>query len=542
MKKFVLIAILCVVQTSVAQPQDAFVFFADKENVQASIDNPLTILTQEAIDRKAMHDVVIDERDVPVTPAYIDALKNATGITVVAKSKWMNCVYVQGTQGDIENLLNLSFVTGVEWLDKDLNTFPVPDGTEGVDDKFAIEKLNRRIEYDYGAAANQIEMIRGDFLHQEDFTGEGMIIAILDSGFPGWASNPAFTHVIDDDRLLGTFDFVSRTTNVTGTGSHGVKTSSDIAGFIENEFVGTAPNASFYLFRTEYGPDENPREEAWWVAALERADSLGVDVINTSLGYQDYDNPNYDHSYEDLDGQTTFAARGANIALEKGMLLVTSAGNDGNGFGTVGTPGDAVGIFTVGAVNSEGEYVSFSSRGPTVDGRVKPDVMAQGADAAVVAQNGNVVFNNGTSFSSPILAGAITCLWQSRPEIKNFKVMRVVRETASMYENPTDEMGYGIPNFEDAYNALQILGVEEQILEENFVIYPNPVKNVFNLSFPLTAEKAQLQLLGVAGNLVWEQEVFPSENQIDISFLPSGMYLARVIANGVSNSFKIVKQ
>ena len=209
--------------------------------------------------------------------------------------------------------------------------------------------------------------------------------------------------MIDNNRLLGTFDFFSRTTNVTGTGSHGVKTSSDIAGFIEDQFVGTAPNASFYLFRTEYGPDENPREEAWWVEGLERADSLGVDVINTSLGYQDYDNPNYDHSYEDLDGQTTISSRGANIAFEKGMLLVTSAGNDGNGFGTVGAPADAPGVFTIGAVNSEGEYSSFSSRGPTVDGRVKPDVMAQGQDAAVVSQSGDIVFNNGTSFSSRYL-------------------------------------------------------------------------------------------------------------------------------------------
>jgi len=537
MKNLLIIAVLFVLQSSMAQIQDAWVFFADKENVQASIDDPISILTQEAIDRKAMHDVVIDERDVPVNEAYITQVKNATGITVFGKSKWMNCVYVQGTQANIENLLNLSFVTSVEWADKDLNDFPSSGDGE---DKFALENINSRIVYNYGAAANQIEMIKGDFLHQSNFTGEGMIIAVLDSGFPGINTNPGFSHIINDDRLLGTFDFFSRTTDVTGTGSHGVRTFSDIGGFIQDEFVGTAPNASFYLFRTEYGPDENPREEAWWVAALERSDSLGVDVINTSLGYQDYDNPNYDHSFEDLDGQTTFAARGANIAFEKGMLLVTSAGNDGNGFGTVGTPGDAPGIFTIGAVTSEGSYASFSSRGPTVDGRIKPDVMAQGADAAVIDQNGDVTFNNGTSFSSPILTGSITCLWQSRPEIKNGQIMQIVRGSAHLYENPTNQMGYGIPNFEDAYNALQILSVEDQFLERNFVIYPNPVKDVFTISFPVSSETAHLKIFSVQGNVVMEQTVSSSDNQVDITSLTTGMYIAILEAKEASNSFKII--
>jgi len=541
MKKTLFIAVLFVVQSIVAQTQDAWVFFDDKENVQASIDNPLTILTQEAIDRKSMHNVPIDARDVPVNEAYIIQVKNATGISVFAKSKWMNCVYVQGTQTNIENLLNLSFVSSVEWADKDLNTFPTPDDYTS-EDKFAIENVNNRIVYNYGAAANQIEMIKGDFLHQENFTGEGMIVAVLDSGFPDVNTNPAFSHIVNEGRLLGTFDFFSRTTNVTGTGTHGIRTFSDIGGFIENQFVGTAPNAAFYLFRTEYGPDENPREEAWWVAALERSDSLGVDVINTSLGYQDYDNPNYDHSYEDLDGHTTFAARGANIAFAKGMLLITSAGNDGNGFGTVATPADAPGLLSIGAVNSDGEYASFSSRGPTVDGRVKPDVMAQGQDAAVIDSSGNVTFSSGTSFSSPILTGSITCLWQSRPEVKNGQIMQIVRQSASLFNNPTNQMGYGIPNFEEAYNALQVLDVENQFLKQNFAIYPNPVTDVFSISFPVSSERGQLKVFNLLGNLVLKQTVFSENNQVNIASLPSGIYIATLEANNVSNSFKIVKK
>ena len=246
---------------------------------------------------------------------------------------------------------------------------------------------------------------------------------------------------------------------------HGTNTSSDIGGFIQDQFVGTAPEASFYLFVTEYVPTENPVEEAWWVEALERADSLGVDVVNTSLSYRGYDNSAYDHSYEDLDGQTTIAARGANHAFDKGMILVNSAGNGGNSsFPTVGTPADAPGVLTIGAVDSGGNYASFSSKGPTVDGRIKPDVMSQGQGSAIITTGGNVDFSSGTSFSSPIMAGAVTCLWQSRPEVPNAALMQVIRESASLYDSPTNEMGYGIPNFEDAYNALQILGIEDQLL------------------------------------------------------------------------------
>ena len=539
MKKVVLLVLVFVFQFGNAQIQDAWVFFADKENVQFSIDNPLTILTQESVDRKALHEVPIDERDVPVTETYITQIKNASGITYWAKSKWMNCVYVQGTMPDIEALLNLSFVTDIEWADKDLN-FPHPVGT--AQDKFAIENQTSRIEYNYGAAANQIEMIEGDYLHELDFTGEGMIIGVTDSGFPNFATNPAFSHVVNNNRLLGTFDFFSRTTNVEGTGQHGVNTTSDIVGFLENQFVGTAPNASLYLFRTEYGPDENPREEAWYVEALERADSLGVDVVNTSLGYQEYDNPNYTHTYEDLNGVTTFAARGSNIAFEKGMILVTSAGNAGNGFGTVATPADAIGLLAVGAVNAAGNYASFSSRGPTVDGRIKPDVMAQGQGSAVIRENGTVDFSNGTSFSSPILAGAVTCLWQSKPDAKNYEIMQIVRETASIYNNPTDEMGYGIANFRDAYNALHNLGIEDQFLNDNFAVYPNPVKDILNISFPQNVTNAEITLYNILGKEVMRTQVTASSNQVMLSSLPQGIYIATVIAEETKNSFKIIKQ
>lgn len=539
MRKLLLVLTILSIQQGVAQSQDAWVFFADKENVEVSLADPILIMTQEAIDRKELHGTAIDERDVPVNENYITQIKNATGITVRSKSKWMNCVYIIGSQPNIEALLDLPFVTNVEYADKSLNLFPGAP----IENKFSLEEAGQNIIYNYGAATNQIEMLSGDYLHELDYSGEGMIVAVLDAGFPSIDTNPGFQKMRDENRILGTYDFEARTENVDGTSSHGFVTSSDIGGFLQNEFVGTAPQASFYFFVTEYTPSETPVEEAWWVEALERSDSLGVDVVNTSLGYRGYDNPNYDHTYEDLDGQTTFSARGANIAFDKGMILVTSAGNGGNtSFPTVGTPGDSPGTLTVGAVNSNGIYVAFSSIGPTVDGRVKPDVMAQGSNAAVINTGGNIDFSSGTSFSSPIMAGVITCLWQSRPDVPNGHIMQIVRESANLYNNPTDQMGYGIPNFENAYLALQELGLEDDFLMSNFALYPNPVTSKINISFPEGISNGTFTIYSILGNKVLSTEISRNLNSVNMESLNSGMYIASINSNNKQISFKIIKE
>jgi len=539
MKKLLFLLTILFIQQSYGQTQDAWIFFADKENVTESLADPILILTQEAIDRKLLHNTPIDERDVPVNEDYITQIKDATGITVYSKSKWMNCVYVKGTQANIESLYDLSFVVDVEYADKSLNLFP----GEPIEDKFAIENETNRIVYDYGAAANQIEMLAGDFLHELDYAGEDMIIAVLDAGFPTVNSNPGFASMVSEGRLLGTYDFQARTNNIDGTSSHGTKTSSDIGGFLQDEFVGTAPQASYYFFVTEYTPTETPVEEAHWVEALERADSLGVDVINTSLSYKEYDNGNYTHTYQDLDGETTFAARGGNIAYEKGMIMVSSAGNSGSGSSPfVGTPADAFGVLTIGAVDSNGNYVSFSSRGPTVDGRIKPDVMAQGSSSAVIGTSGFVDFSSGTSFSSPIMAGVVACLWQSRPEIPNGQIMQIVRESAHLFNNPTDQMGYGIPNFEDAYNALQVLGIENDFLLSNFALYPNPVSSRINISFPQQIQDAQFTIHSILGNEILSTQISTTNNVVDIETLTAGMYIATITSNNKSISFKVIKE
>ncbi|MFT7073106.1 S8 family peptidase [Patiriisocius sp. Uisw_017] len=540
MKKLLILFGLLIVGTITAQ-EDALVFFADKENVADALTNPITILTQESLDRKQLHSTPIDERDVPVNEDYIAVIKNTNGITVYSKSKWMNSVYVRGSESNINSLLDLAFVTEVEYMDKNLN-FTGGNGGDS-DDKFIIENESSRINYDYGAAANQVEMIDVDFLHQQDYNGEGMVVAVLDSGFPTILSNPAFDHINDEGRVIDTYDFVTRQVSPDGSGSHGLRTSSDIAGLDDGNFVGTAPGASFIYYVTEEGGAENPVEEAYWLEALERADSLGVDVVNTSLGYQDFDNSNYDYEYADLDGETTIGARAGNLAFDKGMLLVTSGGNDGNdGFGFVASPGDSKGVFTVGAVDADENYVSFSSFGPTVDGRVKPDVMAQGAVAAVIDESGNVDFNNGTSFSSPIIAGAVASLWQSRPAATNVQIMQIVRESAHLFDTPTNEMGYGIPNFQDAYNALQLLAFEDVLAATQFGMYPNPAENFVNFSMPQNISSATVSLYTLSGQQLNTKVLSNVDSQLDISSLATGMYLVTVVSENNSNSFKIIKK
>lgn len=520
-----------------SQVEDALVFFADKENVTAALANPISILSQEAIDRKMLHGTPIDERDVPLNEEYKNIVSNQLGITVLAKSKWMNAIYVQGEKSNIENLLNLDFVSEIEFMNKNFNR---PVSLRIIDDKFEIEQS--RIIYNYGTAQNQTEMIAVDALHNRGYNGEGIRVAFMDNGYPNVLNNPAYAELRDENRLLGSYDFVSRTTNADGSGNHGALTFSNAAAYLEGQFKGTAPKAMYYLFITEDGNQESPIEEAYWLEALERADSLGVYITNTSLGYQDFDNSAYDYSYSDLDNETTIGARAANHAFDKGMLNVVSAGNSGQTFGYVASPAHSSGALAVGAVDSNGNYASFSSFGPTYDGRIKPDIMAQGVDAATIDENGNLASANGTSLSAPIITGAIASLWSVAPELTNNQIMQIVRESAHLYNNPTEEMGYGIPDFSQALDALEQLGIEDLKQEHSFALYPNPIDTEVFISFPKDIDFATFQLYDVLGKTLLHKNISSSHNKVEVSHLKSGVYFVLLTANNTSTRFKIVKK
>jgi hypothetical protein len=292
------------------------------------------------------------------------------------------------------------------------------------------------------------------------------------------------------------------------------------------------------LFLTEDAPTENPVEESYWVEAAERADSLGVDVINTSLGYKDFDNPNYNYTSADMDGLTAFITRGANIAFEKGLLLINSAGN--SGASGVNAPADSANVFSIGAVDGAGVYASFSSQGSAIQPTQKPDVVARGSGSYVIDNSNAIVQNSGTSFSSPILAGGITCLWQALPTKSNAEIMQLVRESASQFTTPDFFLGFGIPDLQKALNLA--LSVESKDLNE-FKIFPNPVQKILQIRFPKNVEYTTVELYNVLGMQVMHTKIYKNKKAINLEHLSSGIYIAKLqSSNNISNTFKLIKE
>ena len=497
----------------------------------------ISILSQKAIDRKQNHNIAIDERDVPVNETYISDLKSQTGITVMAKSKWFNAVHIRGTEEDINALSSLSYVESIDFADKNLNT-----SSRSASNVNKTEIEDETIVFTYGDTQNQVEMINVDNLHLDDFTGEGITIAVMDSGFPNVNTMDAFQRLRGNNDLLDGYDFVDRTSDVYAfTGSnHGTKVLSTMAAFIQDEYVGTAPDASFYLFRTEDTASENPVEESYWVEAAERADSLGVDMINTSLGYRVFDNANYDYTPEDMNGQVTFISKGASIAAEKGILVVVSAGNAGaTDWQTVGAPADSPNVLSIGAVDANGDYVWFSSQGSDAQvGYQKPDVVARGGAAYVIDQNNSIVQNNGTSFSGPIMCGGIASLWQAIPDASPTEVKDYVRQSASQFTMPDNFLGYGIPDLDLARTIA--LAVDEEFIEA-LSFYPNPVETELNLVIPSDAIQIELSIYNQLGQQVLYKVIQSESKKLDVSNFATGIYILRLSTESDSKIFRFIK-
>jgi subtilisin family serine protease len=540
MKKLLLLFAFLISSQFFAQ-EDAWVYLKDKPNSETYLATPLKMLSQRALDRRARQNIEVDVIDVPIDDAYYSQIESTSGITVKAKSKWLNAIHVFGLQEDISNLkTNFTFIESIEFANDGLNAKgkrTKHSSKSNHQNKFAEMKA----DYNYGVAETQITMLKGDFLHQEGFTGSGMHIAVIDAGFPNVDQLQAFQKIRDNNQILGGYDFVNRSKSYFTGHNHGTNVLSDIAGYIEGVFVGTAPDASFYLFITEIIDKEVPLEESLWVEAAERADSLGVDVINTSLGYTTFDNPNYNYSYADMDGKTAFISRGADIIASRGMILVTSAGNSGsNSWKYMGAPGDAASVFTVGAVNASEDIASFSSFGPTSDGRVKPDVLAHGENVFVIDhQIGTPKPSNGTSFSSPVMTGVVACFWQATPELTSTQVMQKIRESADRYSNPDEQYGYGIPNFKTAYET--VLNVDKQNFINTTTIYPNPVSASFTLKMKRNdLNGVHVKIYNLLGKKVYEQGNLKS-SVLNVSVLNSGIYILKITSGKSQKTIKLVK-
>lgn len=538
-----------------SQQEDAWLFFKDKPNSASFIANPTSMLSQRAIDRRDRLHISLDEKDVPIHVNYITSVKNTLGITVLGKSKWLNALHIKGEINLINSLISsYNFIDHIEFANKSLN----PSG-KSKEKKIVSNHQNKwnktLTDFNYGSANNQIKMLKGDYLHQQGLTGENQIIAVIDAGFPNVNTLAAFQRIRENNQILGGYNFADRNSDFYSRDSHGTNVLSTIAGYIENEFVGTAPDAKFYLFITEIVESETVLEETLWVEAAEKADSLGVNVINTSLGYTTYDNDNHSHSYEDMDGKTTFISRGAEIGASRGLLLVNAVGNEGDSFWKyIGAPADAPSVISVGAVNSNGVIANFSSFGPTSDGRIKPEILAQGVNSAVINHStGAINLSNGTSFSSPIMAGLIACLNQYESQLlkssikiienNNILLKKSVLESADKYSNPQNQYGYGIPNFETAfYNYNNYTASLEDNLLINLKISPNPVKNSFKIqNLENSSATYLLQIFNILGKKVFEKQIV-NETNIDISTLKKGIYFAKILNDKSSKTLKILKE
>jgi len=536
MKRIALVLVILCSFTMFGQ-EDAWVYFNAKPNAQAFFDNPLSELSQRSLDRRANQNIGLDFKDVPINQSYIDQISATQGIVVLAKSKWFNALHIQGSEEAIRLLTDLSFVERVDFANRVLNN-PLRTAVP----KKRIKKVNKVFETDvlfnYGNSANQIQMLNGQLLHQQNFTGAGKIIAVMDGGFPGVNTATTFSRLRNNNQILGGYDYVNRSTDFYSGLSHGTLVLSTMGGFKDNELVGTAPDASYYLFITEDGANEWPLELSLWVEAAEEADRLGVDIINTSLGYTEFDNPNYNFTYADMNGTTTFISKGLDIAFSRGMICVNSAGNSGNSpWFYISAPADAINALAIGAVNAAGDYATFSSQGPSSDGRVKPDVVAQGQQSVLSSTSGNITTASGTSFSGPITAGMVACLWQALPNATNSEIMQLIKQSASTYNNPTDELGYGIPDFNLALNSgLLNVNTSDKV---RFMVYPNPATDAVTIAFPTGFDNATIFLYNTMGQLMVSRELTSEDKSVPLNGFSSGIYLYKIESVSASQSGKI---
>ena len=518
--------------------EDAWVYFKDKPYSQTYFDKPLTMLTQRALDRRTNQDIALDLKDVPIYQPYIDQVIASNGITVKAKSKWMNCIHVRGLQADINALKLLSFVDRIDFADHSLNT------TKKTSAKPKFNPISKILEtlatFNYGSSSNQIEMLNGTLLHQQNYTGSGKIIAVLDAGFPNVDIAQPFQRLRDNNQILGGYDYVNKNVNFYTGSSHGTLVLSTMGGFTDGQLVGTAPDAKYYLFITEDTASENPVEESNWVEAAEEADRLGVDIITSSLGYFGYDNPAYSHTYADMTGNSTFISKGANIAFSKGIICVASAGNEGQTTEPhIGVPAEALNVLAIGAVKADKTYAAFSSIGPSFDSRVKPDVMAQGQASVLSDAAGNIGTANGTSFSCPIMAGMIACLWQALPAKTCQEIKQLITQSADRFTAPTTQYGYGIPDFSLALaNGL----AASAFSKNDFVVYPNPTSDSISIALPKGFDTGTVIIYTVLGQKVGEEKITKQSPVISMKLLNKGTYLYKIESDGFSKSGKIIKQ
>jgi len=568
----ILLGILLCLSTIPGQGQLTrhIVELTDKKGTAFSFNNPSAYLSEKAIARRARYNISLDSTDLPVSRAYIDSISAIPNVKIMNTSRWLNQVLIQTTDASA-----LQKIQSFPFVKKSSPVASRPTFAQAPADKFnenigalTNESIYQQTVtdnfYNYGNTFGQVHIHEGEYLHDNGFRGEGMTVAILDAGYLSYLTNPAFDSVRQSNRVMGTWDFVKNEASVNEDHPHGMYCFSIMAANRPGVLVGTAPKANYYLFRTEDAATEYPVEEQNWAVAAEVSDSLGVDLITSSLGYYTFDDPSLNHTYADMNGRNTMITRAADLAVKKGMIVTNSVGNSGaSAWKYLIAPADGDSVLAVGAVNVSGAIASFSSYGPSADGRIKPDIASVGWRTVLANTLGNPIQGSGTSFSNPNIAGLIICLWQAFPEFSNMQILDAVKKSSSRYTNPDDRIGYGIPNMKAAYDYLaeerrliQVRLAEERRLNqarnalgENYIkAYPIPFTNHFTVLYKSAeAGKLSMELIDASGRIISVQSRTVGSNEINfiemtqLDRLPAGQYFLRYRDGSRNGTLTLVK-
>lgn len=537
LNRVLLFLLLTSSQFCYSQVNRYMVFFKDKSGGSFTTTNPSLYLSTRAIERRIKQNISISELDLPVNDDYVQALRTA-GAGVFYKTRWMNGVLVQCDASLLATLDDFSFVKSIELV------APKPKLTNGR--THSVSQRKEDVVSGTSETSAQLQMLGIDQMHSDGYHGEGVTIAVFDAGFPGVNTTTPFQLLMNENRvdLTVSHDFVYNTSNVFRYDSHGTQVLSTIAAYQESVFTGGAYKANIQLYVTEDIANEYRIEEYNWLFAAERADSAGVDIISSSLGYTDFDDASMDYSKSDLDGKTAVVTRAAQLASERGILVICSAGNEGaNAWGTITPPADAPGVLAIANVSLQGMRSSTSSVGPSSDGRTKPDLSALGTSVSVIMGSGAHGTVSGTSLAAPLITALMAGLWQHYPELTNAQLMEVVKNTASMSASPNNFVGYGIPNYKAVANFFNFVPQEK-----TFEVYPNPVVDSLMIrpKSPEEITSCTMEVITSLGQRLVETNIeFNWLNRTHSFVWPTtlpGVYFVRLRLNEKSYVFKIVKQ
>jgi serine protease AprX len=578
------------------------ILFTDKKGTAYNPGNPGSYLSAASLQRRVKQQIAVDSTDLPLSAVYLDSIASVPNVVILNASKWLNQVLIRTTDpAALAAISRFSFVRQALPVGSAATEpaqtghaakFP-GDGIQGRAETFqaagaagtswaavtaatdqsagaagtsrvAIAAETSRVAapgtanlINYGNTFSQIHIHHGEYLHNLGFRGQGMTIAVIDAGFSGYLGNPVFDSALSNGQILGSWDFVNNKQSVNEEDIHGMYCLSIMAANKPAIMVGSAPGAKFWLFKTEDLNSEYPVEEQNWAAAAEFADSAGADLITTSLGYVNFDDPSLDHTYPERDGHTAISTRAANFAVAKGMIVLASAGNSGSDTGDtkyVGCPGDADSALTVGATDNEGMIAPFSSWGPNAAGRIKPDVVSVGAGTTIASPGGDAATGSGTSFSTPNLAGLVACLWQAFPEFGNHAILDAVRQSSSRYPNPDGRYGYGLPDLEKAYGILQeARGVNAIVSRGNpwITAFPVPYSDDADLTVVFKGQNSGnvgLTLVDAMGRTVERQTLTTVIGQwytihfASTSGLSAGVYFIRYTDNRQQAVLQVVRK